>query len=511
MKKGLSIFVFIWLLAAGVFAQPSVSKTSPQEKGCNFKIQVNGLHSGVITLGSYYAEKTVKRDSAVLNGKGVAVFNRPERFENGLYFIIMPDRSYFELVIDSDQEFEIITDTSYRGDYYPKMRVVGSAVNQRYVDYQKFLYQAETERGSLIEKMKDADKQSEKFKQLQQSVDELGKKVMAYKQDYIKNYDDVLGRIFYAFEEIKAPENMADTSMEYYLYYKAHFWDHFNFSEEAYVRAPANLLKKRIDFYFDKLVVQHPDSLCEAADRMIQKATASRELEKYFIWYLTSKYQTTKIMCFEDVFVHMAQKYYCTGRAYWADTGTIRKMCEETSKMMFTKCNGLAPNLRMADTAGVYHELYRLSASYTILIFWDPTCSHCKKVVPMVNDVYQKFKQYGVRVYAVSTENQHSEWLKYMKAHPEISEWTNVCKTDIYYPWPIYKYNYNIIANPTVFILDKDKNIIARKINEENMMDFVEYRLKEDGLIKETDSGVPPVNTPETPSGDKKNKKAKGS
>src|SRR5690606_32006261 len=108
-----------------------------------------------------------------------------------------------------------------------------------------------------------------------------------------------------------------------------------------------------------------------------------------------------------------------------------RKMCEEAKRALPTMCGRIAPDLKLADTAGIYRKLYDNLGLYTIVLFYDPTCSHCKLVIPVVNAVYKKHKKNGIKVYAISTEGKYDEWRKMMREKPELHEWVNVCKTDL--------------------------------------------------------------------------------
>ena len=142
------------------------------------------------------------------------------------------------------------------------------------------------------------------------------------------------------------------------------------------------------------MTLQDPDSLTQAVNFVINKTLPYTETQKYFVQYLTNKFQDRKIMCQDNVTIHMINNFYCTGRAWWYnDTAELRKMCEEGKKATPTMCGRIAPDLNMSDTAGNMHRLYdNLGQNLTILFFYDPTCGHCKEVIPVVNTVFQKHK-----------------------------------------------------------------------------------------------------------------------
>ena len=73
-----------------------------------------------------------------------------------------------------------------------------------------------------------------------------------------------------------------------------------------------------------------------------------------------------------------------------------------------------AADLEMVDASGKPANLYDVKAEYTIVCFWDPTCSHCKEEVPKLDSVYKlKWKQHGVKIYGVLTEDERPKWLQF--------------------------------------------------------------------------------------------------
>jgi hypothetical protein len=185
--------------------------------------------------------------------------------------------------------------------------------------------------------------------------------------------------LFKAFQNIKIPSNPnPKDSMFEYRYFRDHFWDNVDFNEAGLIRAPQGLLTSKLNDYIDKVSFQDPDSLVHAVDIAISKTVPYTETQKYFIQYLTNKFQERKIMCQDNITIHLINKYYCTGDAWWYDdTAGKRKMCEEAKKALPTMCGKVAPDLNMADTAGKMHRLYQNLGKYTILFFYDPTCGQC--------------------------------------------------------------------------------------------------------------------------------------
>lgn len=451
------------------------------------KVKLKGFKNVPIYLADNFGDKQYLRDTVYLDANGVGTFTGSPKLQRGMYMIVFPRMDgYYELPITDDQDFYFEGDTTMDES---SVKVVGSKENEAFAEYQKNRANFGKMRFELDQSMKQAkaSKNDTLYASLKSKKDSVDAKDLRFREAYMSNNPNhLLTKLFKAFQNIKIPSNPnPKDSMFEYRYFRDHFWDNVDFNEAGLIRAPQGLLTSKLNDYMDKVSFQDPDSLVHAVDIAISKTVPYTETQKYFIQYLTNKFQERKIMCQDNITIHLINKYYCTGDAWWYDdTAGKRKMCEEAKKALPTMCGKVAPDLNMADTAGKMHRLYQNLGKYTILFFYDPTCGHCKEVVPVVNAVFQKHKKNGIKVYAVSTENQYDEWRKMMRSRPELQEWVNVCRVDRYYPWPYHKQDYNIVANPTIFILDENARIIGKKIHEDQLEFFIESLLFEKGIIK---------------------------
>ena len=141
-----------------------------------------------------------------------------------------------------------------------------------------------------------------------------------------------------------------------------------------------------------------------------------------------------------------------------------------------------AADLEMVDSSGKATNLYDVKAEYTIVCFWDPTCSHCKEEVPKLDTIFKsKWKSHGVKIYGVLTEDERPKWIQFIK-EKNLFDWIHVYQTDAIKKAeassqkPGFRQLYDVTQTPILYLLDKDKRIIAKKLTWQQMDDVLQVK-----------------------------------
>jgi len=152
-------------------------------------------------------------------------------------------------------------------------------------------------------------------------------------------------------------------------------------------------------------------------------------------------------------------------------------------EMKFHRENQLgmqAPYIALEDTIGQKVRLYHVKSDFTVLYFYSPTCGHCKKKTPILKEVYDRVKDKGVEVVAVCTDTEVDKWKDFIKDFG--LNWLNYGDPNLR---SNFRVQYNVRSTPVLYVLDENKKIIAKKLDVDQVENFLLDQIKLKSLSKD--------------------------
>jgi thiol-disulfide isomerase/thioredoxin len=477
MKK--LLLIPILLLAVIAFAQD----------GYEIKVTLKPFKNEYVYLGHYSGKQYPIVDSIKLNDKSEGVFKGPKKLGGGIYLIAYPAKNnFFEILIDKQQHFSVIADTA---TVKKEKKFVNSSDNILFNTYQAYM----AEKGKTIESARKKLAVATTAKDSSHWNDQLRKTdsiVAAYRKNLIaKNPDNILSALLHLMTEPvipvadKHPGGKYDSAFAY-RYFKDHYWDGINFWDDRITRTPASLFDERLDKYFNTLVFPNPDSVIKEIDWMLGYASISEEMTRFLLVKFVNRYLAQKYMWEDAVLVHLYQKYFSQKEYSWLTPQGKKIITDRAYSLMANIMGNSAENISLPDSSGNMISLYADTAKFTIVCFWDPTCSHCKEMLPKLDSMYRaKWKGAGVKMFAVAKETSGTkkDWLSFINKH-HLQDWTNVYysredeKARVDANIPGYSQLYDVQTLPTVYLLDKDKRIVAKKLTWQQTGDILQLKIK---------------------------------
>lgn len=452
----------------------------------SLKFSDRNLKDSVVYLAHYYGKPLptiYKLDSGRFDKNNTAIIESKDKIVGGIYIMLLSDHStFFEFLLNNGDDMSI---TAKAGDLPGSLEFKGSAENDRFVSYERFLKTFGEGQQKLRTEIAKARSKSD-TEAVQRQAEQANKELAKYRTDYAAKYPNtLLADIFNAILVPTVPEGphylpngKVDSSFSYH-YYKEHYWDKFAFNDNRLIHTP--LFDAKLEEYFNKLVLPYPDSQMVEADTMLARTKNSPDLFKYSLWWLTRNAEQSKIMGMDEVFVHLVEKYYMKGDAYWLSNDDLQKYIDRAQKIAPNVIGNLAPEIVMQDINGKTIKLSDVKAKYTILVFWMPSCGHCQEEIPKLDSVYEaSLKAKGAKVYAVRTEDDPQQWQDFIKKH-HLEDWINVYDPN---RTSDYRAKYDVYQTPIIYLLDDHKIIRGKRLDHANIgqvIDMLERREKQAG------------------------------
>ncbi|RKD88385.1 TlpA disulfide reductase family protein [Mangrovibacterium diazotrophicum] len=455
--KRLSTFCSLIL----IFLLPSFGNAQAYQ----INIDIPAYRDSQLIVAGYYFGNLFVKDTLQLNSSGHAIFQGVKPLDEGIYQLYLNNKTSYDFLVGSDQKFNITIPAGSK-----KAEIKGAVESEKFQGYINFLAKQKNKFHELSDKEQRLSPKSDSLQKVKTEIQKLDKDVKKYRfQEGTKNKDNFYGKVLLAGHQVELddsqipPAYQARDSLKWvyeYNFRKNHYWDYFDLGDIGLWHTP--FVKDRLTEYFNRVLLQSPDSVLPEAIRIIEEHRDNPELFQNLTSFLTNNSIQSKVMGMENVFVALAERYYLSGQASWADEKTLENIGREVALRKNNLVGHIAPELLLEGANGEFHSLHQSPTAYTLLVFWEPGCSHCKHEIPKLYDeIFLKAKPSQLSVYAVYTMTDKKEWTDFIDEH-ELNDWMN-----LWDPTQIsdMKLLYGVRTTPSLFLLDKDKKIVAKQLD----------------------------------------------
>ena len=445
--------------------------------GYHIDVHINGLSDSTVYLAYHLGDKQYIKDTLKLDHSGFGKLEGNEALPQGIYMIVLPGRRYFEMLMSQDQQFSVSCNYS---DFFNSLKFQGSDENKSFVEYQKIWIAKQQKASAIAKRIQDNKQKSDSTSILSKLEKDTEEDMKAYLRSVSDgNKGNLLSVIVKAMLPVEVPEFQIPAvianrdSVKFllnYNYNKNHFFDNTDLTDEKLIRTP--ILQARLNSFFTNVVIQAPDSINKEIDKLIEKCKGNYKVYQFVAVFLFNHFRESEIMGHDAVMVKLADDIYLSGKADWVTKefkDDLRKQIDLIRPNLIGK---KAVDLVMDSYKGIFVSLYDVQKDFTILYFWEPGCGHCKIATPKLKEFYDKPRDYSLEVFAVCTISDKAKWTTYIEENK--LNWINGWDPQ---RGSHFDYYYNVQSTPMVYILDKNKKIIAKKISVEDISAFIDnYR-----------------------------------
>lgn len=473
MKKVSSILLVVLplLAMAQESAGPKVS-----DLGYQLDFRIKELKDTTVLLGYYYGESTFVRDTARSDKEGKFSFTGTKRLDRGVYFLVLNRTKLFDpgFVVGKDQHFLL---ESGGPDFIRNMKVTGDEDNRLFFENMVFNGDRHKEAEPFMKVLRDSTLTEAQKKAAREGFALVDKKVQDHQVELVKKYPQTItAKLVNANRRVevpdppKRPDGTIDSLFQY-RYYKKHFFDNFDITDDALIRLPSPAYQEKVAEYLDKLVLQTPDSLMAAIDDLATRVKVNQETYKYLVYSCVYKYQRPAIMGLDEVFVRIFDKYYASGEMdFWVNATMKKTMKDYADKLRHSLVGKTGANLVMQDQNFQKRSLYDIRKKYSLIYFFDPDCGHCKEETPRLVNFYNLKKEaFNLEVFAVSLDTSMVKMRDYIKTMK--MPWITV-NGPRSYQGSLFDHYY-AETTPMLYILNDSRKIIAKGLPAERIEEFL--------------------------------------
>ena len=463
-----------------------VGITSIAQQTYTISVKIEGLKDSLAFLGTYTGKNLFVYDTAVVKSDGSFMFTNTD-MPHGVYSIIPTIKPFsnFDILVN---EKNIVMKTKMP-DLVSNLKIKKSNENKIFYEYINFLKANTTKKTPIIEKRRIA-KDSNNMKlvtQLEKEIIKIDQSVLDYQKKIANDKSDMLvGKLIKMSVQIdipKIPKDMKDSNTYKINYYINNYWNNVDLSDDRLGKSA--LFYNQMDNYFMKVIPQIPDTVIKHIDIFLNKLKPNGFMMKSAIEFLAYSHAKTKLMGMDAIYVHVADNYILNGKSEWIQKDQIAKLKTKVDKLRPTLIGKIAPNLILADSTEVnWIALDKVKSDFTLLIFWNDDCGHCKKEIPKYKKLYDSIKKYtdiSFEVYAVGTSIENEGWRKFILEQD--LNWINVSDFQEIRNNPNkfirerkttinsinYRNTYDIFITPIGYLLDKDKKILIKQFDSKQL------------------------------------------
>lgn len=461
-------------LFALLFLAVAVLPAYAAKENYRITLTIEGSTDSMLLMGNYYGKGTYAIDTAFLDKKGRYIFSSTTKeLLPGLYFFANKSGKYVEFVVYNEKPF--FEFSTRNDDWHRYMKVKGSAENDAFYGFHHLQQQA------MLMSVPPANPDSATYTAFMRRQ---GMMMDSLRRDFIaRNPDRMISRMMMATKEPEVPAtdsagNPLDNRGRW-EYFVAHYFDNMPLDDDFLVRTPQAVFHDRVMDYCDKYMQgAPPDIIIPYLDAMLDRAKASKENFRYLLHTITEHYLQSNIMVYDAIYVHLVLKYYAEGDAWWMTPSDVETEVDRAARWDKLLVGRDAPELVLYDTLQQGHSLHAMPNQFTLLIFWSPSCGHCQTEIPAL---YEKFKamrqQYDIGGFAILTEFDDEttvKWKRFIKEHG--LDWINMSGAVANVDWHDV---YDVTSTPQIYLLDKDKTILAKKLNANSFEQIMQAIIKE--------------------------------
>jgi len=421
----------------------------------------NAIDSIAYFRASIFDDKNYIPKDTINIKKGIATIKNTKSIFGGIYYLYFPaSKQKISFIAENKDTIKLTID----GPDYLKSTMVNGSKNKLFIQYQ-ILERSLSHFDSTYSKELASGK---KFGQIQKAAFFRIKtdSLTAFRSAALKqlNPSDVL---YIHFDAL----NKLDASVPN----KKNFEARNNFIKQFDLNTPRLFFTPNIRPVLVEYFSYYPlqaDSIVKGVDTIMSKVMCTNKAYSFVFDYISKLLKNREIQNNTEGYAYFIKKYVKEGKCAFLEPRQKEAFLQELDQLQALKIKDTAYNLILPDTAGTNQSLkdFAKNYNYTILIFFDPSCEHCKVELPKMDSTIALLEsQLLVKIGKFTVCNapgaSKQEWVDFINTNHLTNNYTHVqLGNDL-----AIRKAYDAFSNPLFYLLDRDALLLAKKISPNNL------------------------------------------
>jgi thiol-disulfide isomerase/thioredoxin len=462
MKKILSLICCFTFAVTFAMAQYSV------------EVVITGAEDSLIYLSRYMGKEKSVVDSLRANKKGKVVFkSKNTTLEGGIYTISAGGEN-IEFLASGAKDFKIGISANTL-NVGRSLKFINSKENDEFLKYivqqnnfarqaqaiEQYYTQFQENQDSMLVMQRIFMVLQAEQSQFAESILKnnpgtlLASLILASKEPPFPAVDSLVGAS-------SNPDSLYQTIVVAFA--KKHFFDNINLNDERLIYSP--LLDERLSLLFQQLLIyETPEEIIGVVDTLLFRAKPNKKVYRYLLTWLYDRYTESPVEGHHAVGKTLTDYMGDTTAVDWLSNYEKRVLRKNVKRYNLNPVGSIASDLMLQTPEGEPKSLHGVKAPYSILYFFNPGCGTCRMVTPVLNEIFQLFKDQGLQVFAVYPDRDSTEWTNYIedkKLYDFINVWDPDQSANIYE-------KYSLHAIPQIYVLDENKKVMSKDIRVDDL------------------------------------------
>ena len=441
-----------------------------------FHFHLTGFPAKSALIGCYKAGETYLVDSVAVDESGHFSL-RKNGLEPGVFFVAADKSRLFNFMLP--KAVDTITISGNASDC-AGLSSSNSPENEAFFRFEQQRQGIEAKivaRQSMYDLVSEATKQDAKaLEPIKKEIDGYFRQIDSLARVFIVQYPTHLyAKMLKSVRPPEPPKSLVPalkgkSNPVYRRWVLRHYWDHTDFKDESLLNN--QFWSAFFDKYFDRYIPAIPDSIVVAVDEVIKQMPPNGAFYQFAVRRFVQSFEMSDAPGADVIFVHMVDKYLKIKETPWLDIATLTRLEYKADLFRPVLTGKKAPPLGLSDEEGRAFDLDTVSAKLTLLIFYSPLCHHCMEVMPDIYQTWLDARVFGVKGVAVSVDEQYRNWQQFTRQ--QHWEWHNLAD-----PSEKNEFEKQYLTNnlPVIYLLDKDKHILRKRIKPEELRDVLKIYL----------------------------------